>query len=82
MLRDSTDLNFKWTVEAESSFTALKGLIVNGPLYDPELPTYVTTDASDYGLGAVLTQMHSDQRDRVRAFASRTLSPAEHNRIE
>lgn len=46
-------------------------------LYDPELPTYVTTDASDYELGAVLTQRHSDQNEKVVAFASRTLSPAE-----
>lgn len=87
VLRDSTDLNFMWTVEAESSFTALKGLIVNGPalaLYDPELPTYVTTDASDYELGTVLTQRHSDQSERVVAFASRTLSPAErkHSPVE
>uniref|UniRef100_A0A3Q0RE67 Reverse transcriptase/retrotransposon-derived protein RNase H-like domain-containing protein n=1 Tax=Amphilophus citrinellus TaxID=61819 RepID=A0A3Q0RE67_AMPCI len=78
--RDSTDLHFKWTAEAESSFTALKELIVNSSalaLYDPELPTYVTTDASDYDLDEVLTQLHSAQSERVVAFASRTLSPAE-----
>ena len=46
-------------------------------LYDPELPTQVTTDASDYGLGAVLTQLHPDNTERTVAFASRTLSPAE-----
>lgn len=66
MLRDSAHLNFKWTVEAESGFTALKGLIVNGSAVapnDPELPTYGTmTYASDYGLGAILTQMHSDRQ--------------------
>ncbi|KAK7910413.1 hypothetical protein WMY93_015097 [Mugilogobius chulae] len=80
VLRDSTDLNFQWSVQAETSFTTLKGLIVNSPalaLYDPELPTYVTTDASDYGLGAVMTQLHTEQSERVVAFASRTLSPAE-----
>ena len=80
VLRDSTDLNIRWSVQAETSFTTLKGLIVNSPalaLYDPELPTYVSTDASDYGLGAVMTQMHSDKSQRVIAFASRTLSPAE-----
>ena len=80
VLRDCTDSSFKWTTEAQSSFTLLKELVVNSQalaLYDPELPTYVTTDASDYGLGAVLTQLHPDQSERTVAFASRTLSPAE-----
>lgn len=53
-------------------------------IYDPKLPTYITTDASDYGLGAVLTQLHSDNVERIVAFAFRTLSPAErkYSRIE
>ncbi|XP_028428290.1 uncharacterized protein LOC114551451 [Perca flavescens] len=53
-LSESTERQFTWTAEAEHSFTAIKRLIVESPalaLYDPELPTYVTTDASDYGLG-------------------------------
>lgn len=73
---------FTWTPEAQRSFEAVKGLIVNSPalsLFNPELPTVVTTDASDYGLGAVLTQMHNDGSERTVAFASRTLSQAESN---
>lgn len=49
-LGDSTDLKFHWTAEAESSFAELKRLIVESPAltaYDPDLPTQVTTDASD-----------------------------------
>ena len=46
-------------------------------VYDSKLPTYVTKDASNYGLGAVLTQLHSDNQERIVAFASRTLSAAE-----
>ena len=69
-LKDSTDLKFTWTAEAESSFAELKRLILESPalaLYDPELPTQVTTDASDYGLGAVLTQLHPDNTEIGRA---------------
>ncbi|KAJ8000091.1 hypothetical protein DPEC_G00201250 [Dallia pectoralis] len=79
-LRDSTDRQFNWTAAADLSFTEIKTLIVESPalaLYDPDLPTYVTTDASDYGLGGVLSQLHSDNTERVVAFASRTFSPAE-----
>ena len=53
-LKDSTDLKFTWTAEAESSFAEIKRPILEGPalaLYDAELPTQVTTDVSDYGLG-------------------------------
>lgn len=77
----------QWTDAADKSFTKLKTMLLKSPalaIYDPKLPTYITTDASDYGLGAVLTQLHSDNVERIVAFASRTLSPAErkYSRIE
>uniref|UniRef100_A0ACB8F3L8 Uncharacterized protein n=1 Tax=Sphaerodactylus townsendi TaxID=933632 RepID=A0ACB8F3L8_9SAUR len=48
-------------VEAQASFDTVKDLIVHSPalaLFDPSLPTIVTTDASEYGLGGVMTQLH------------------------
>ncbi|OCT92571.1 hypothetical protein XELAEV_18015627mg [Xenopus laevis] len=39
----------------------------------------VTTDASDYGVGAVLTKIHADHTEKTVAFASRTLTEAEQN---
>ncbi|CAM4613651.1 unnamed protein product [Lepidochelys olivacea] len=69
-----------WTKDAQASFKTVKDLIVHSSLpalFSPALPTIVTTVASDYGLGAVLTQLHEDNTERTVAFASRTLSNAE-----
>uniref|UniRef100_A0A3P9H5V6 Gypsy retrotransposon integrase-like protein 1 n=1 Tax=Oryzias latipes TaxID=8090 RepID=A0A3P9H5V6_ORYLA len=71
---------FKWTSEAQASFDAVKTRIINSPalaVFEPSLPTIVATDASDYGLGAILTQLHPDKTERTVAFASRSLTPAE-----
>ncbi|XP_037611722.1 uncharacterized protein K02A2.6-like [Sebastes umbrosus] len=76
-LRDDT---FQWTAAAQSSFDTVKTRIVNSSalsVFDSSLPTIVSTDASDYGLGAILTQMHPDTTERTVAFASRSLTPAE-----
>lgn len=76
-LRESTEQQFKWTAGAKHSFAEIKRLIVESPalaLLDPARPTYVTTDASDYGLGGVLSQLQADNTERVVAFASQAFS--------
>lgn len=75
------DAPFQWTDAANEVFTHLKELIATSPalaLFDPTLPTMVTTDACDYGIGAVLTQMHGDTEWTV-AFAARALTSCERN---
>ncbi|KFD66419.1 hypothetical protein M514_21449, partial [Trichuris suis] len=70
---------FSWDPTAEKSFQKLKQLLLECPalaLFDPALETIVTTDASDDGIGAVLSQVH-DGGERTVAFASHTLSAAE-----
>uniref|UniRef100_A0A5S6QKA6 RT_RNaseH_2 domain-containing protein n=1 Tax=Trichuris muris TaxID=70415 RepID=A0A5S6QKA6_TRIMR len=71
---------FSWGPAAEKSFQKLKQLLLESPafaLFDPALETIVTTDASDVGIGAVLSQVQHDGNERTVAFASRTLSAAE-----
>lgn len=61
LLRGNT--GFTWTDAAQEAFSHVKELIASSPaltLFDPALPTLVTTDACDYGIGAVLTQLHGD----------------------
>ncbi|XP_039602201.1 uncharacterized protein K02A2.6-like [Polypterus senegalus] len=71
---------FQWMADAQKSFEQVKTLLVDSPvlaLFDPTLHTVVSTDASDYGLGAILSQLGSDNVERTVAFASQTLSTTE-----
>ncbi|GBG81932.1 hypothetical protein CBR_g34114 [Chara braunii] len=53
------DRSFDFGEEARESFLALKAALLSAEvlrIYDPLLPTRVTTDSSGYGIGAVLEQ--------------------------
>ena len=72
---------FHWTEELDKTFRQVISKILESQvlaMFDPDLPSVVTSDASDVGLGAVLSQMHSEG-ERVVAFASATLSSAQRN---
>nr|CDJ82258.1 RNA-directed DNA polymerase (reverse transcriptase) and Integrase domain containing protein [Haemonchus contortus] len=45
--------------------------------YDPTLPSIVAADASNYGIGAVLSQRFPDGREKAVYHASRALTPAQ-----
>ena len=47
--------------------------------YDPKLPLKLCTDASPYGVGAVLSHEYPDGTDRPILYASRSLTPTESN---
>ena len=73
------DPPFLWTCDCEEAFQTLKERLTTAPVLgypDYSLPFVLQTDASGEGLGAVLVQVQSGA-ERVIAFASRGLSPAE-----
>uniref|UniRef100_A0A3P9J3I3 Gypsy retrotransposon integrase-like protein 1 n=1 Tax=Oryzias latipes TaxID=8090 RepID=A0A3P9J3I3_ORYLA len=73
------DCDFVWTQECEQAFSSLKKALTNSPILtppDPKLPFILDTDASDVGMGAVLSQMGS-AGERVVAYFSKTFSKAE-----
>ena len=70
---------FRWTSEMEDAFNDVREAIISSTalaMFDPSLPTFITTDASDVGLGAVLSQLHHDG-ERVVSCASSTLTAAQ-----
>ena len=74
------DVVFNWTAECEAAFQKMKGLFVKPPVldypnFDEENIFKLHTDASGYGLGAVLSNMN----DRPIAFTSKMLNKAEKN---
>ena len=72
---------WSWTTECQQSFETIKTLLTSAPLLkrpDFDKPFIVYTDASDVGIGGLLTQVY-DGVEHVIGYASRTLSCAEKN---
>lgn len=73
---------FQWTLQCQQAFEQLKTCLMTPPILghpNLEHPFMVYTDASEIGLGAVLTQKRRQGIEEVIAYASRTLNPAETN---
>ena len=71
----------EWTDLADAAFENLKTMCVSTPILaypDYQLPFTLHTDSSSDGLGAVLYQKQ-DGKQRVIAYASRSVSKAESN---
>jgi len=77
----STARPFSWSTEAAQAFLKLKTLFTTAPVLihpDPTRQFIVEVDASDNGVGAVLSQ-YSNQKLHPCVYFSRRLSPAECN---
>ena len=79
----SPAVKFVWSSSAEGAFCALKQRFTSAPILiqpDPDRQFIVEVDASDIGIGAVLSQ-HSAKDNKVHpcAFLSHRLTPTEHN---
>ena len=73
---------FEWSEECEVAFKTMKQCLINPPILvypDYNKKFKITTDASNVGLGAILSQEDDEGLDRVIAYASRKLKPAEVN---
>jgi len=70
----------EWNDERQKAFETLKQKLIEAPILQP--PNYekefiLITDASGYGLGAVLSQLNNEGREIVIAYASKSLNDTE-----
>ncbi|UYV68065.1 hypothetical protein LAZ67_5002947, partial [Cordylochernes scorpioides] len=75
------DAKFCWNKEKENAFEILKEALTSEPVlghFIEDAETHIHTDASGYGIGAVLIQTQGGA-ERPIAYAPRTLTKAEKN---
>jgi len=73
---------FVWSAQAQTAFTALKRAFTTAPvlaIFNPTLPITLETDASDFAMGAVLSQASGTGPPHPVAFFSRKFQASEIN---
>jgi len=73
---------FKWTAECQAAFDILKNCLTSAPILampNWSQPFIIDTDASDTGIGAVLSQVDAQGMEHVVAYASRILTKVVRN---
>nr|VZH93020.1 unnamed protein product [Spirometra erinaceieuropaei] len=76
------DAPWCWSPDCENAFAQLKSMLSSDLLlthYDPTLPIVVASDASNHGVGTVISHTFPDESEKAIMHASRTLTPAEKN---
>ncbi|GBM67091.1 Retrovirus-related Pol polyprotein from transposon 412, partial [Araneus ventricosus] len=75
------DVKFQWKDDHQLAFARLKSLLTKDPVLGFFIPgdkTLIHTDASGYGIGAVLVQIQCGLEKPI-TYASRSLTPSEKN---
>ena len=73
------DVPFVWDSSCSSAFHELRAALIDAPIlaFPTETGQYILdTDASNFGLGGVLSQIQND-KERVVAYCSRALRPTQ-----
>jgi transposase InsO family protein len=76
------DVSFRWGQKEQEAFDALKVAFTTSKFLqhpDEDKPFIVECDASDYGIGGVLSQYNDKGDLKPVAFYSRQMNPAERN---
>ena len=80
LLRKGT--NWQWLEEQKTAFEKAKELLQSAELlvhFDPRKELILASDASEYGVGAVLSHKMEDGSERPVGYVSRSLTDAERN---
>lgn len=73
---------WRWTVKCTEAVKAAKKLLLTSNMlthYDPTMPLKLAADASQYGLGAVISHVLPNGEEKPIAFSSRSLGKSEKN---
>ena len=76
------DTHFFWTPECDEAFKELKRRFTTGPIlvyFHSDRKTIMETDASDFALGCVLSQLQSNNATHPVGYYSRKFKPTELN---
>jgi len=74
--------NWAWNEEAKTVFKELKEQFTMAPIlahYDPQRPVIIESDASDFAIGAVISQRDNENSLHPVAFHSQKFQPVEIN---
>ena len=77
-----SNARWRWSNCCQQAFQQAKEKLASAPVlahYDPAQQLKLAADASNYGIGAVISHTYSDGSEKPIAYASRTLSSAEKN---